>query len=146
VAEPPRSRTGFLFRGTCGADPTVRAVQSDAQPTPRPLVLVDGLTREQVLTAVGDARVATAGPLDLEGHGSSGVAVLSLAVHQRRLGLEIEHVACLDARGEADPVSARPAQVATRITLVPGRDQASIAWTDQTAAGFRAAGWSVSAP
>jgi hypothetical protein len=116
-------------------------------------VLVDGLTREQVLTAVGDARVATAGPLDLEGHGSSGVAVLSLAVHQRRLGLEIEHVACLDARGEADPVSGRPlavlprpAQVATRITLVPGRDQASIAWTDQTAAGFRAAGWSVSAP
>jgi hypothetical protein len=128
----------------------VRAVQSDAQATPRPLVLVDGLTREQILTAVGDAR-DTGGPLDLEGHGSSGVAALSLAVHQRRLGLEIDHVACLDARGGEDPVSGqalvvppRPPQVATRITLLAGRDEASIAWTDQTIAAFRAAGWDVS--
>lgn len=122
-------------------------------PIPRPLVLVDGLTREQVLTAVGDARVATAGPLDLEGHGSSGVAVLSLAVHQRRLGLEIEHVACLDARGGADPVSGQPLAVpplptgvTTRITFVPGRDDGSVTWTAATAAAFRAAGWLVTQP
>jgi hypothetical protein len=128
----------------------VRAVQSDAQPTPRPLVLVDGLTREQILTAVGDAR-DSGGPLDLEGHGRSGVAALSLAVHQRRLGLEIDHVACLDARAGEDPVSgralvvpSRPPQVATRITLLAGRDEASVAWTDQTVAAFRAAGWDVS--
>jgi hypothetical protein len=128
----------------------VRAVQSDAQATPRPLVLVDGLTREQILAAVGDAR-DSGGPLDLEGHGSSGVAALSLAVHQRRLGLEIDHVACLDARDGEDPVSGqalvvppRPAQVTTRITLLAGRDEASIAWTDQTVAAFRAAGWDVS--
>lgn len=116
-------------------------------------MLVDGLTREQLLTAVGDARVSTDGRLDLEGHGSSGVAVLSLAIHQRRLGLAIEHVACLDARGGADPVSGRPlavppppAQVDTRITFVPGHDEGSIAWTDRTAAAFRAAGWPVVAP
>lgn len=128
-------------------------MQSDAQPIPRPLILVDGLTREQVLTAVGDARVATAGPLDLEGHGSSGVAVLSLAVHQRRLGLEIEHVACLDARGGPDPVSGQPLAVpplptgiTTRITFVPGRDDASVTWTAATAAAFRAAGWLVTQP
>lgn len=113
-------------------------------------MLVDGLTREQLLTAVGDARAATDAPLDLEGHGSSGVAVLSLAIHQRRLGLEIEHVACLDARGEVDPVSGSPLAVppppprATRVTLVPGHDEASIAWTDQTAAAFRQIGWPVS--
>ena len=88
-------------------------------------------------------------PLDLEGHGSSGVAVLSLALHQRRLGLEIDHVACLDARGEDDPVSGGalavpgPPRVATRITLVPGRDDASVSWTAATAAAFRAAGWPV---
>jgi hypothetical protein len=122
-------------------------VEHDAQPSPRPLVLVDGLTREQLLAAVGDAREA-GGPLDLEGHGSSGVAVLSLAVHQRRLGLEIAHAACLDARGGDDPVSGkalvvppRPPQVSTHLTLVAGRDPASLAWTDQTAAAFRAAGW-----
>ena len=83
--------------------------------------------------------------------GSSGVAALSLAVHQRRLGLEIDHVACLDARDGEDPVSGqalvvppRPAQVTTRITLLAGRDEASIAWTDQTVAAFRAAGWDAS--
>jgi hypothetical protein len=126
-------------------------VPEDAQPTPRPLVLVDGLTREQLLAAVGDARAATDAPLDLEGHGSSGVGALSLAVHQRRLGLAIDHVACLDARGEVDPVSGhalvvppRPSQVATRLTLVPGHDDASITWTEATDAAFRAAGWSVS--
>ncbi len=121
----------------------------DEQPSPRPLVLADGLSREQLLAAVGDAREATDGPLDLEGHGSSGVAVLSLALHQRRLGLEIDHVACIDARGEVDPVSGRALavpttpQVPTQVTFVPGRDQASVAWTDQTAAAFKAAGWPV---
>jgi hypothetical protein len=116
----------------------------------RPLVLIDGLTREQLLAAVGDAREA-GGPLDLEGYGSSGVAVLSLAVHQRRLGLDIAHVACLDARGGDDPVSGRPVAVpprpeavSTAITLVPAHDEASVAWTEQTAAAFREAGWTVS--
>ena len=125
-------------------------VPYDDQPTDRPpVVLVDGLTREQVLETVGDARLAGAGPLDLEGHGSSGVAVLSLALHQRRLGLSIAHVACLDASGEDDPVSGRPLavptppKVATGITLVPGKDDASRAWTAATADAFRAAGWPV---
>lgn len=124
-------------------------VPNDEQPTPRPVVLADGLTREQLLAVVGDARVASVAPLDLEGHGHSGVAVLSLAIHQRRLGLEIGHVACFDARGEIDPVSGRPLAVppppphATAITLVAGRDEASQAWTTATAAAFRAAGWPV---
>ena len=150
MAEPPRTHTGFLFHGTCGSDPTVVPVPHDDPPNPRPVVLADGLTREQLLAVVGDARVAGAGPLDLEGHGSSGVAVLSLALHQRRLGLEIDHVACLDARGEDDPVSGRPLavptppQAPTRITLVPGRDDASATWTAATAEAFRAAGWPVS--
>lgn len=149
MAEPPRTHTGFLLHGTCAADPTVVPVPDDNQPTSRPVVLVDGLTREQILEAVGDARVATDAPLDLEGHGSSGVAVLSLTLHQRRLGLDIAHVACLGARGEDDPVSGRPLavptppRVATQITLVAGRDDASAAWTTATAAAFCEAGWPV---
>jgi len=124
-------------------------VPYDDQPTPRPVVLVDGLTREQLLAVVGDARLAGDAPLDLEGHGSSGVAVLSLVLHQRRLGLEIAHVACIDARGEEDPVSGRalavptPPRVATTITLLAGRDEASQSWTAVTAAAFRDAGWPV---
>ncbi|WP_344775999.1 hypothetical protein [Nocardioides panacisoli] len=125
-------------------------VPPDDQPTDRPpVVLVDGLSREQVLEAVGDARATSDAPLDLEGHGSSGVAVLSLALHQRRLGLEIAHVACLDARGEDDPVSGRPLapptapRVATALTFVPGKDDASRAWTARTVDAFRAVGWTV---
>jgi hypothetical protein len=149
VAEPPRTHTGFLLHGTCGSDPTVVPVPTDDLPAPRPIVLVDGLTGEQLLAVVGDARVASRGPLDLEGHGSSGVAALSLALHQRRLGLQFDHVACIDARGETDPVSGGPLAVpsapraATRITLVPGRDDASVTWTAATASAFRAAGWTV---
>ena len=150
MAEPPRTHTGFLLHGTCGADPTVVPVTEEQQPGSRPLVLVDGLTREQLLTAVGDAR-ESGGPLDLEGHGSSGVAVLSLAIHQRRLGLEIAHVACLDCRGGDDPVSGRPLAVpqrpeavTTAITLVPGHDEESLAWTAATAATLRDAGWGTS--
>ena len=149
MAEPPRTLTGFLPHGTCGSDPTVVPVPHEDPPSPRPVVLADGVTREQLLAVVGDARVAASGPLDLEGHGSSGVAALSLALHQRRLGLEIDHVACIDARGEDDPVSGQPLavptppRVPTRITLVSGRDEVSVAWTDQTAAAFREAGWPV---
>ena len=112
-------------------------------------MLADGLTREQLLTLLGDARVAADTPLDLEGHGSSGIAVLSLVLHQRRLGLEIDHVACIDARGEDDPVSGRqlavpaPPKVTTRITLLAGRDDASLVWTAATADAYRAAGWDV---
>ncbi|MEZ0580438.1 hypothetical protein [Nocardioides sp. MH1] len=125
-------------------------MEHDAQPGTRPLVLVDGLTREQLLAAVGDAR-ESGEPLDLEGHGTSGIAVLSLAMHQRRLGLAIAHVACLDARDGVDPVSGRPVvvlprpeAVTTEITLVPGHDEASLAWTAHTSAALRAAGWPVS--
>gem|GEM_PF-6959107 len=116
------------------------------------MVLVDGLPREQLLAIVGDARVtahSTGTALDLEGHGSSGVAVLSLALHQRRLGLEIAHVACIDARGQDDPVSGRPLvaptppTTRTQITFVAGRDESSATWTAATAAAFRDAGWPV---
>jgi hypothetical protein len=125
-------------------------VPRDDQPTQRaPVVLVDGLTREQVLGVVGNARATSDAPLDLEGHGSSGIAVLSLVLHQRRLGLDIAHAACLDARGGDDPVTGRPLaaptppKVATRLTFVPGKDEASRTWTTATADAFRAAGWPV---
>jgi hypothetical protein len=125
-------------------------VPPDDQPTDRPpVVLVDGLSREQLLEAVGDARATSDVPLDLEGHGSSGVAVLSLAIHPGRLGLRIAHVACLDARGEDDPVSGHPLppppppRSDTTVTFVPGKDDASRAWTTATADAFRAAGWPV---
>ena len=113
------------------------------------MVLVDGLPREQLLAIVGDARVTSDAALDLEGHGSSGVAVLSLALHQHRLGLEIAHVACIDARGGDDPVSGRPlaaptrSRTSTQLTFVAGRDEESQTWTAATAAAFRAAGWPV---
>ncbi len=153
MAEPPRTPTGFLLHETCGADPTVVLVQHDDQPAPRadrPVVLADGLTREQLLAAVREAREGTADALTLEGHGSSGVAVLSLALHQRRLGLELTQVTCSGARGEDDPVSGgalavpTPTRATTRVTIVAADDEASQDWSAATAAAFRDAGWTVS--
>jgi hypothetical protein len=122
-------------------------------PTPdRPPVVLAGTTREAVLGCVRAALATYDGPLRLEGHGAAGVAALSLALHQRRLGLEVAHVTCVSAAGEDDPVSGRPLGVPTAprspttVDLVAGEDPASRAWTAATVAAWRAAGWTVSAP
>jgi len=115
------------------------------------VVLPHGLTGPELLRAVAAARDRAAVPdaLTLVGHGSSGVAVLSLALHQRRLGIGIAHAVCVGASGEEDPVSGgplpdpAPPRTATRVTLVAGGDPASIAWTRRTATAWRAAGWPV---
>ena len=114
------------------------------------LDLPDGLTGPDLLRAVGAHRLAAAGePLHLVGHGSSGIAVLSLALHQRRLGLDLAGVTCLGAAGQADPLTgvtlARPdpPRRPTSVLFVAGADPASVDWTAATAAAWAAAGWDV---
>lgn len=153
VAEPPRTPTGFLLHGTCEVAAYGEPVPYDAAPAPRtptePLQLPDGMPARDLLTAVGAARTAGGAALRLVGHGSSGVAVLSLALHQRRLGLQVDEVVCVAADGQDDPVSGGPLGAPgppprpTRVRLVPGTSSVSRSWTDDAAAAWRAAGWDV---
>lgn len=125
-------------------------MQDRSAPVSRDVELPDRMPAGAVLAAVGEARTRPGGTaLRLVGHGSSGVAALSLALHQRRLGLEVDEVVCIGAHGQDDPVSGAPLGAPspprhpTRVRLVPGPHPASRAWTDETATAWRAAGWHV---
>lgn len=149
MAEPPRSLTGFLLHGTWVATPY--GGRMPPGPDGPALVLPDGRSGPDLLRAVAAARASAPRPdaLTLVGYGASGVAVLSLALHQRRLGIGLGHAVCIGASGEDDPVSGAPLappagpRTATRVTLVPGTDPDSADWTARTAAAWAAAGWPV---
>ena len=59
----------------------------------------DADDRDGLLTSVRDARARLEDPdsLVVIGHGRSAVAAASLAIHQRRLGIGLDHVECVDA-------------------------------------------------
>ncbi|WP_141013535.1 hypothetical protein [Nocardioides sambongensis] len=123
----------------------------DAAPAPAdagaPVVLPDGLSRADILAAVGAARLSRPDrALTLVGHGSSGVAVLSLALHQRRLGLVLAAVTCRDAADDHDPISGAPLPAPgpprhpTAVTILTASGSR---WAEGTAAAWREAGWEV---
>jgi glyoxylase-like metal-dependent hydrolase (beta-lactamase superfamily II) len=68
----------------------------------------DADDREALFTSVRDARAELADPdtLVVVGHGRSAIAAASLAIHQRRLGIALDHVECIDADWSLpDPLS-----------------------------------------
>lgn len=107
-----------------------------------------------LLRSVRFARESAVHPPDqlaVAGYDAAGIAALALALHQRRLGIGVSEATCVAAGpGMTDPISGQqlpttpPAPMAeTAVTLVPGDEPASAAWTEQTAAAWRAAGWPV---
>lgn len=68
----------------------------------------DADDREALFTSVRHARERLEDPSSLVvvGHGRAAVAAASLAVHQRRLGITLDHVECIDADwSQPDPLS-----------------------------------------
>ncbi|MFC5730496.1 MULTISPECIES: hypothetical protein [Nocardioides] len=107
-----------------------------------------------LLRSVRYARTSTVHPpdaLSVVGYGEAGVAALSLALHQRRLGIGLARVTCVDAvPGTSDPISgqqlpeppASPAEsVATAVDLIAGADEAAAEWARHTVDDWQAAGW-----
>jgi hypothetical protein len=107
-----------------------------------------------LLRSVRYARESTVHPpdaLSVIGYDDAGVAALSLALHQRRLGIGLARVTCVDALpGTSDPISrqplpespAAPAEtVETKVDVVAGADEAAAAWARRTAEDWQAAGW-----
>ncbi|MBM7519845.1 hypothetical protein [Nocardioides nitrophenolicus] len=85
--------------------------------------------------------------LTVVGYGEAGIAALSLAQHQRRLGIGLRRVTCVDGGPDfTDPISgrplgvpaARPDAVATEVDVVASADPA---WAEATATSWQAAGW-----
>ena len=81
----------------------------------------DADDRESLFTSVRDARAQLADPaaLVVVGHGRAGIAAASLAVHQRRLGIALDHVECVDVDWTApDPLSGRVIERPDRLDVV----------------------------
>ncbi len=107
-----------------------------------------------LLRSVRFARESSVHPpdgLSVVGYGAAGIAALSLAQHQRRLGIGLVRATCVDAGpGIEDPISRQPlgapvaAPVETAIDVVdPGsaNDPDASAWARETVEAWRVSGW-----
>ncbi|WP_408895884.1 hypothetical protein ACJ5H2_13285 [Nocardioides sp. R1-1] len=108
-----------------------------------------------LLRSVRYARQSAVHPpdrLSVVGYGAAGIAALSLAQHQRRLGIGLRRVTCVDGAADlADPISGRPLAVpssppvetaaATAVDVVAAAEPG---WAEATVAAWEAAGWAAS--
>ena len=85
------------------------------------------------------------------GYEGAGIAALSLALNQRRLGIGVSRATCVDAGPEGvDPISGQPlpepvaVPVETAIDVVASTDEDRAAWARRTADAWRDAGWAAS--
>lgn len=105
-----------------------------------------------LLRSIRYARESSVHPpdrLSIVGYGPYGVAALSLALHQRRLGIGLVRVTCVDgAPGVLDPVSGqplpqapapRPDGVDTAVDVVA--NEAAPGWAEDVIAAWTPAGW-----
>lgn len=107
-----------------------------------------------LLRSVRYARESSVHPPDqlaVIGYDAAGPAALGLALHQRRLGIGLSRVTCVDAGPELadlisgrplpDPTPARPEAVETKVDVVAGAEEPAADWARTTADAWRAAGW-----
>ncbi|KRB73325.1 hypothetical protein ASE01_21580 [Nocardioides sp. Root190] len=86
--------------------------------------------------------------LSVVGYADAGIAALSLAQNQRRLGIGLVRATCVDGRpGLGDPISGQllgdpaSAPVETAIDVIEGSDEAAASWARATVEAWRGAGW-----
>lgn len=150
----PNADTLLLWTPAMADDAWVAALAKRIAGRGKRVVVPTWRDGRDLLRSVRYARESAVHPPDqltITGYDAAGVAALSLALHQDRLGIGLSDAVCVAAAaGMADPISGQelPAAIPapafeTRITLVPGDDPGSAAWTDQTAAAWRDAGWPV---
>ncbi|GAA1538399.1 hypothetical protein [Nocardioides humi] len=149
----PNADTLLLWHPAVASDPeAVSALASRIATRSGLRVVVPTWTDgHDLLRSVRYARESAVHPPDqvsVVGYGAAGIAALSLAQHQRRLGIGLSRVTCVDgAAGLDDPISGRPlaepgpAPVATEVDVV---DTAGADWARATVEAWRAAGWAAS--
>lgn len=100
-----------------------------------------------LLRSVRYARESSVHPpdaLSVVGYAEAGIAALSLALHQRRLGIGLTRATCVDGGPVVvDPISGQPlpdpspAPVETAVDVV----ETEGSWAADTVAAWQAAGW-----
>ncbi|MCR1783367.1 hypothetical protein KVF89_12555 [Nocardioides carbamazepini] len=104
-----------------------------------------------LLRSVRYARGSSVHPpdaLSVVGYGAAGIAALSLARHQRRLGIGLRRVTCVDGAPDLlDPISGQPLEppapspAGTEVDIVETGDPG---WARATVDAWQSAGWAAS--
>lgn len=100
-----------------------------------------------LLRSVRYARESSVHPpdaLSVVGYGEAGVAALSLALHQRRLGIGLTRVTCVDGGPEVvDPISGQPLPEPTAVPVETAVDVVETGgpWAADTVAAWQETSW-----
>lgn len=100
-----------------------------------------------LLRSVRYARESSVHPpdaLSVVGYAEAGIAALSLALHQRRLGIGLTRVTCVDGGpGVLDPISGQPLPDPAAVPVETAVDvvEAGGDWAPATVASWQDAGW-----
>lgn len=148
----PNADTLLLWHPAAASDPDgVAALASRIATRSKVRVVVPAWTAESagrdLLRSVRFARESSVHPpdgLSVVGYDAAGIAALSLALNQRRLGIGLARVTCVDGGPDTlDPISGQPlpapspAPVETAVDVVETDDD----WARATVAAWQAADW-----
>ncbi|HWI42051.1 MAG TPA: hypothetical protein VNS81_00420 [Nocardioides sp.] len=149
----PNADTTLLWHPDAGSDPDRVSALATRLARGQRVVVPTWVDGRDLLRSVRYARETCTHPPDrlrVVGYGAAGIAALTLALHQRRLGIGLREAVCVEAGPDlTDPISGQPLaeptapHTDTTITLVAGSDPAAAAWAEVIAAGWRTAGWPV---
>ncbi|TNM48327.1 hypothetical protein FHP29_02150 [Nocardioides albidus] len=148
----PNADTLLLWHPATQSDPDAVAALASRIATRSGIrvVLPTWSAGSDLLRSVRYARESAVHPpdqLSVVGYGAAGIAALSLARHQRRLGIGLRRVTCVDGAADLDdPISGRPleapgavpAAVETAVDIVASDDPG---WAQQTVESWRTLGW-----
>ncbi|MFC7501027.1 hypothetical protein [Nocardioides sp. GCM10030258] len=151
----PNADTLLLWHPAVRTDPdAVAALASRIATRAKVRVVVPTWTDGgDLLRSVRYARESSVHPpdgLSVVGYGDAGIAALSLALNQRRLGIGLVRATCVDGGSDlTDPISGQPlvataSPVETEIDVIDSLDAAASTWATDTVAAWQGAGWAAS--
>ncbi|HWJ09894.1 MAG TPA: hypothetical protein VNS46_10985 [Nocardioides sp.] len=148
----PNADTLLLWHPAAASDPDgVAALASRIATRSRVRVVVPTWTPasagRDLLRSVRFARESSVhlpDALSVVGYDAAGIAALSLALNQRRLGIGLARVTCVDGRADlVDPISGQPLAAPTPapVDTVVDVVESDGAWARSTVLAWQDAGW-----
>lgn len=149
----PNADTLLLWHPLVRTDPdSVAALASRIATRSRVRVVVphwnDGRDLLRSVRYARESAVHQPDGLSVVGYAEAGIAALSLALNQRRLGIGLVRATCVDGGPDlGDPISGQPlvpvgSPATTEVDVIDATEPAASAWAQETVTAWQAAGWS----